>query len=128
MSPAHRDPGPAGEGGGSLPPELLDAVRLDLETQLARLERSMATTAEAVRPVELDQQAVGRLSRMDALQNQHMSQNLKEREEARYGAIRAALGRMAAGTYGTCTTCGEMLAPGRLLVMPEAAHCPRCGG
>jgi DnaK suppressor protein len=118
------DPGP--EDAPELPAELLREIRADLERQLARLERSMAVTEEAVRPVKLDQQAVGRLSRMDSLQNQHMSMGLQEREQVRYAAIHAALGRLADGSYGRCTACGASLHPGRLLVMPEVGTCPGC--
>jgi len=57
----------------ALTPELVRDIRADLEGQLARLEKSVAITEEAVRPVQLDQQAVGRLSRMDSLQNQQWS-------------------------------------------------------
>lgn len=110
----------------SIPAALLQELRADLERQRERLVRSMAITDEAVRPVELDQQAVGRLSRMDSLQNQQMSQNLQEREAARFGAIVAALKRMDEGRYGLCTECGEALDPGRLMVFPEAPHCPSC--
>jgi len=110
----------------SLTPELLRDIRVDLEAQLARLERSMAITEEAVRPVQLDQQAVGRLSRMDSLQNQHMSQNLHEREQMRYAAVSSALRRMDDGRYGNCTACGVALHPGRLIVMPEVGTCPAC--
>jgi DnaK suppressor protein len=108
--------------------EMIEELRSDLLRQLSRLERSMQVTDEAVRPVELDQQAVGRLSRMDSLQNQHMSQNLQERERVRYGAINRALERIEEGTYGICTDCGGELAPGRLMVMPEVEHCSGCGG
>jgi DnaK suppressor protein len=112
----------------ALTPELIQELREELERQLARLERSMAVTEEAVRPVQLDQQAVGRLSRMDSLQNQHMSRNLQEREQVRYGAIRAALKRMDEGSYGICTGCGGEIEAGRLFVVPEAEHCPGCAG
>jgi DnaK suppressor protein len=111
-----------------LPPDTIEELRAELERQLARLERSMAVTDEAVRPVQLDQQAVGRLSRMDSLQNQHMSRNLQEREQVRYAAIRAALDRLDEGTYGACTGCGEEIESGRLFVVPEAEHCPGCAG
>ncbi len=109
-----------------LTPDLLEDIRADLEAQLAQLEKSMAVTEEAVRPVELDQQAVGRLSRMDSLQNQHMSQNLQEREQVRYAAIQAALRRIEEGSYGRCTACGSTLLPGRLMVMPEVEQCSGC--
>ncbi|MDX1567062.1 MAG: TraR/DksA C4-type zinc finger protein [Longimicrobiales bacterium] len=112
----------------SLTPDMLEDLRAELERQLRRLEKSMAVSEEASRPVELDQQAVGRLSRMDSLQSQHMSQNLHEREQARYSAVRAALDRMDAGEYGVCVECEAEIEYGRLMVVPEAEHCPRCAG
>ncbi len=111
-----------------LPPDMLEELRVDLERQLERLERSMSVTEEAVRPVQLDQQAVGRLSRMDSLQNQQMSRNLQEREQARYAALQAALERIREDVYGTCTRCGDGIEVGRLIVMPEVEHCPACAG
>lgn len=44
---------------GHLTPEQLDALRAELDRELARLERSMVVTDEALRPVQLDQTAVG---------------------------------------------------------------------
>ena len=38
----------------------------------------------------------------------------------------AALARVAAGTYGTCTVCGEPIAPERLEARPAAPTCVRC--
>ena len=110
----------------ALSPAALSELRGELERQLQRLERSMASTDEAARPVELDQQAVGRLSRMDSLQNQAMSRNIKEREQVRYAAIRGALQRMEEGTYGLCAGCGEEMEEGRLRIFPEAQRCPAC--
>ncbi|MDW4574003.1 TraR/DksA C4-type zinc finger protein [Microbacterium sp. M3] len=40
--------------------------------------------------------------------------------------ITAALNRIAEGTYGRCTRCGEQIAPARLEVLPSAAACIEC--
>jgi RNA polymerase-binding transcription factor DksA len=40
--------------------------------------------------------------------------------------ITAALNRLAKGTYGLCTRCGEQIAPARLEVLPYAAACIEC--
>lgn len=93
---------------------------------LDKLERSMEVTADASRPVELDQTAVGRLSRMDSLRSQAMSSNLQEREQARLAAILTALERLRKGGYGVCTECGGRVGYGRLVVFPEAATCAPC--
>lgn len=106
----------------------LAGLRLELEAALTRLERSMRVSDEAVKPVELDQTAVGRLSRMDSLQSQSMARNLRERERTKRALILQALRRMEDGTYGTCTGCGGGIPFGRLLIFPEAPTCQECGG
>jgi len=106
--------------------EILE-LRAELERQIARLTRSMRVTEEAARPVELDQTAVGRLSRMDALQNQQLMQNLKEREEIRFAHLENALKRLEAGTYGVCTECDAAIRADRLFVFPETPVCAACG-
>jgi RNA polymerase-binding transcription factor DksA len=44
----------------------------------------------------------------------------------RIAEVDAALTRVAAGTYGVCTACGEAIAPGRLRARPAAALCIAC--
>ena len=105
----------------------LAQLRNELERQLAKLERSMIVTDEALKTVELDQSAVGRLSRMDSLQNQGMAQGLRAREMVGLALIQEAIRRLDAGTYGMCTECGVEVAFERLLVFPESATCVPCG-
>jgi DnaK suppressor protein len=107
--------------------EQLAELREELERQLARLERSMEASEAALEPVELDQSRVGRLSRMDELQNQSLTRNLHEREEIRLTLIRNALARLEEGTYGVCEACGSAIPFERLLVFPEATECGNCG-
>jgi len=40
--------------------------------------------------------------------------------------VETALKRLAEGTYGGCTQCGEMIALARLEVLPYALLCVRC--
>lgn len=106
----------------------VDELHAEMERQLARLEKSMKVTDEALRPVELDQSAVGRLSRIDSIQNQSMSKGLRDREMVRLSQLRGALDRVANGTYGACTACGGAIPFERLFVFPEAPECARCVG
>ena len=102
-------------------------LRRELESALEKLQRSMAVSDEAVKPVELDQTAVGRLSRMDSLQSQSMAKNLQERERAKLALIHEALRRMEEGRYGCCAECGAEIPFGRLMVFPETPTCQACG-
>lgn len=107
------------------------------ETQLDRLRkrllemrrelRSVGEMAEeSTRPVELDQTRFGRLSRVDALQSQAMSLEIKRRRELELQRIEAALARFESGDYGLCTRCEEEIGVPRLQASPTAVLCIEC--
>jgi DnaK suppressor protein len=66
----------------------------ELERQLKKLQRSMRATNRAMKPVELDQSSIGRLSRIDNLQAQGLTTGLQAREQAKLGPIQEALKRL----------------------------------
>ena len=79
------------------------------------------------RPAEIDQSAVGRLSRIEAIQNRGLTQSLQDRERLQFEQVADALRRMEDGSYGVCTTCHEPIRFERLLVYPETRTCNECG-
>ena len=84
------------------------------------------TGKQAEKVVELDQTRVGRLSRMDAMQAQAMSQETGRRRRQHIMAIDAALERINAGEFGECFECGELINPKRLEADPAASLCIHC--
>ena len=110
----------------ALTPAQLEEIREELRRSLARLERSARTNGNG-RPPELDQSAVGRLSRIEALQNQGMTQNIKDRERVQLEQVLKAIERLDAGNFGFCTDCRRPIRFERLLVFPEALNCASCG-
>lgn len=76
--------------------------------------------------VTLDQQSVGRLSRMDALQQQAMAKATQGRRDLMHTKITAALARLDADEYGYCTGCGEDISTKRLELDPTALRCVSC--
>ncbi len=104
----------------------LQAIRRALEDERTELMHVSESTAEEQRPVELDQQSVGRLSRMDALQVQAMAQALEARRQGRLLRIEAALQRLDAGDYGVCEECGDEIPPKRLDIDPAIERCVDC--
>ena len=96
---------------------------LALRSALVSVEKAGQEAAETV---ELDQTRVGRLSRMDALQNQAISVEVQRRREIQLQKIDKALNRLENGEFGYCTTCGEEISPGRLEFDPTATLCIEC--
>ncbi|WP_090874886.1 TraR/DksA family transcriptional regulator [Bauldia litoralis] len=103
-----------------------EAARNRLIAARAELEALREQSAEARAPVTLDQQSVGRLSRMDALQGQAMAQAAEQRRATEMARIDAALIRIDDGSYGECLRCCEEIAEKRLEIDPAATLCVDC--
>ena len=84
------------------------------------------SSADSRKPVELDQTRVGRLSRMDALQNQAMSLEAERRRKLELQRIEASLKRIEEGDYGYCVACGEQIPLRRLELDPTLPTCVDC--
>ena len=99
--------------------QLLKQRRHDLQQQIAQIE-------SATEPVTLDQQSVGRVSRIDAIQQQQMAVANKTQLLQQLQRVETALNRVSDGSYGYCLACGELIANGRLEVQPEVTLCLAC--
>lgn len=94
-----------------------------LRTDLLALEE---TVQEAAKVVELDQAAVGRLSRMDAMQAQQMAQETERRRHLQLQKIEGALRRIEADDFGYCYVCGTEIEARRLQADPTITRCVKC--
>ncbi|MEQ8949299.1 TraR/DksA C4-type zinc finger protein [Parvibaculum sp.] len=106
--------------------ETSTAFEKALRAELDELRAQSETSAQSRAPVTLDQQSVGRLSRMDAMQAQAMAQATERRRLARIKQVEAALKRIEDGEYGYCLTCGEEIEAKRLATDPAAPLCIGC--
>lgn len=97
-----------------------------LKGELVEIRAASAKTADARKPVELDQQSVGRLSRMDAMQQQAMSAAQEARRMGRIRAIEAATRRFDTGEFGYCCDCGDFIGLQRLDLDPTVVRCLDC--
>ena len=99
--------------------------RARLEDAAADLRRRITAGEDAEQPVTPDR-AIGRLTRVEAMQAQQMALALRRRHEQRLQRIERALGLIAQGAYGVCTRCGDDIAPARLDAAPDTFLCVAC--
>lgn len=104
----------------------LDLFRQKLIAARDALVEQDAMSESDRAPVTLDQDSVGRLSRIDAMQLQAMAVAQQRRRQAERAAIDAALARIEEGEFGFCVKCGEEIAPARLEHNPAASTCIQC--
>ena len=106
-------------------PERLSHFRYGLLTLEKEIQATLEASKEASGVVELDP-AIGRLSRMDAMQNQQMALELRRRQEQQLQRIANALKRMDQNRYGFCGRCKQPIAEERLEVSPDVVMCVKC--
>lgn len=103
-----------------------EEARERLFARRAELDEEDRISSEGRAPVTLQQDSVGRLSRMDAMQQQAMALAAEKQRKAERGRVAAALVRLDAGEWGWCVACGEEIAEQRLQYDPSVARCFNC--
>lgn len=99
-----------------------------LKRRIAELEAGAAADSSRSEAVELDQARVGRLSRMDAMQQQAMLDATRIRSQRELVRLRRALVHIESDEFGYCAECDEPIAAGRLRIDPAAHLCVACAG
>lgn len=98
-------------------------IRTTLLAKRQELTDLLNVSADDAAPVELDQTQQGRLSRMDAMQQQAMAAETQRRRHRQVLLLDAALQRLNDGEYGYCVNCGEEIEADRLALDPATPFC-----
>lgn len=106
--------------------EDLEEFRAKLLALQDELTAALRSTDESSKTVQLDQAAVGRVSRIDAIQQQKMSSAYRQRVRIRLQQVKAALMAIDRGEYGYCAMCEEPIVLERLEIRPESPICVAC--
>lgn len=104
----------------------IEHFRAKLLSLKEALEDIQTSSSDSTKPVQLDQQSVGRLSRMDAMQAQQMARASAERRKQELVRIAGALRRIESGDFGYCFVCGDEIDHRRLAIDPAVTRCLAC--
>lgn len=99
--------------------------RNSLEQILREVENYLESSTNAAAAVEPDK-GLGRLSRMEAMQDQQLVMEMRRRKKRQVADVKSAISRLETGNYGICIFCGKEISPERLAVTPEAQTCVSC--
>jgi DnaK suppressor protein len=106
-------------------PQNQEAYRKTLQDSLEEIEDYLTKTEESAVAVSPDK-SLGRLSRMEAMQDQQLILEARRRKKMQKVAVLSALQRIENGQFGICIFCGKPIAPERLDVAPESSTCVSC--
>jgi len=104
----------------------LEQLHNSLEAKKQELEAQLISSEPDTKPVTLDQQSVGRVSRIDAIQQQQMALANQQQSALLLQRVELALHRIDCSEYGYCLQCEEPIALARLQAQPFASLCLDC--
>ena len=108
-----------------LTPEQTEELKRSLLALREELERLLDTTREGTKPVDLDE-PIGRLTRIDAIQQQTMTMANRRSHDIRLRQVIQALSALEGDEYGLCRRCEDPIGYPRLEARPESPYCLEC--
>src|SRR6056297_137117 len=96
-----------------------------LEQEKAKVEKRITSLKDLTKSVEPDN-AIGRVSRMDAINNKSVNDAALRTAENKLSSIKETLKNIDKEDFGKCRKCGQPIQMGRLVIMPESSLCMRC--
>jgi len=112
---------------GELSRDQIDTLHAALDALVVELTAMLEQTRAGAKPVAVDE-PFGRVSRMDAIQQQSMLEANRAAAQRRLAQARAALRRIEEQSFGECQSCGEDVGLARLSAAPESPLCIECQG
>jgi DnaK suppressor protein len=70
--------------------------------------------------------AIGRISRMDAINNRSINEAALRAAREKHKKLAATLNNLDREDFGLCAKCGNAIPQGRILLMPHATCCVQC--
>ena len=102
-----------------------EQFKANIQKKLDKLDKKIADLEELCKPVSPDE-AIGRVSRMDAINNRAVNEQALNHNKAKRESLRKALEKVGDPDFGYCNVCGQPIGVGRLSAMPESTKCVTC--
>jgi DnaK suppressor protein len=102
------------------------ALKQIIKQELKELRELLSLSSSSAKTVELDQTSTGRVSRIDAIQQQKMAINSLRRDSEREQKLIRVLSFIDDKQFGICEECDQPIAFKRLQIKPESRFCIGC--
>ena len=109
----------------SLTKKAKNEIKKIIEANIYTLKEQIDTLEEKVKPIAPDC-SLGRLTRLEAMGEQHVNHKILDESKLRLARLTNALLRVEKPMFGICIECEEPIGMGRLRVRPESVRCVEC--
>ena len=102
-----------------------DLQRSRLEEAISKTLQKIGRYEEMTKPVAPDN-AIGRVSRMDAINNKSVMEAALRKARQRLAGLQKHLDKLGTPDFGKCLKCGKNIPFERILLAPESSFCVNC--
>lgn len=102
-----------------------EEMKQHILAEITKTESLIAAYKEMTRPVAPDD-AIGRISRMDAINNKSVTEASLRQAEEKLKNLQRVISRLGTREFGICIKCGKPIPVGRILYRPESLTCVNC--
>jgi len=100
-------------------------IKKIIREQIAKTEWAITQYEDMSQPVA-PENSIGRLSRMDAINNKSVAESALRQARRKLKKLQLALSRIDDPQFGVCVRCKKDIPPKRLILMPESRYCVNC--
>lgn len=105
--------------------EQISQLKTRIEADIIQLHEDIVGLEEVTQPISPDN-AIGRLSRMDAINTRSANQTALNAAKIRLSKLKAVLPRLDSDDYDECDECLAKIPFARLMLVPECEYCVAC--
>ncbi|MBN2596455.1 TraR/DksA C4-type zinc finger protein [Labilibaculum sp.] len=102
-------------------------IVIQIIDRILRLENEIVILKDLTQPISPDC-AIGRVSRMDAINNKSVNEAALRKKEIQLSALKESFKNIDSDDFGKCIKCGITIPIGRIMIMPESKKCVDCAG
>ncbi len=102
-----------------------DTLKKKIEEEILLTQEQISLLEEKVKPIAPDC-SLGRLTRLEAMGEQHVNNKILDESKIKLTRLRNALLRIDKPMFGICIECEEPIGLGRMSIRPESVRCVEC--
>ena len=103
----------------------LNTIKENIEEEIKKTLQSITNYQELTKPIA-PENAIGRISRMDAINNKTVNEAALKKAEQKLINLKVALSNINDKDFGICFKCKNNIPLGRIMLMPQSRFCVNC--
>ena len=103
----------------------IEEVKQKILNEITTTEKVIEEYKEVTKPISPDD-AIGRISRMDAINNKSVAEASLRQAEEKLRNLQRVISQLGSEDFGICLKCRKEIPLGRILIRPQSLLCVHC--